>query len=217
MPYRYGHRVAPEMIVLNLGYVALLGSTQMRTIPRIRVVLLIASAGFMSFAVLTGIWSMLIWNLVTVTLHVVSLGRHARRDRPIELTDDEERCRRETFPAASVADFRAAWSAGVERRLTNTVLTTRGAPARALSLITAGTIEIRDRGRVLAQLRPGSFVGEVSVLGDAPACADAVAIGDATIRQWSVDDLTALENTRPAAALVLRRAATADGFRKLVP
>lgn len=206
-----------ETIVLNMAYVAMLGSTHMRTATRIRVMLLVASVGFTAFAVLTGIWSMLAWNLVTSALHIVSLVRQVRAGRSVELSDLETRWRQYTFPTASPAAFRAAWAAGRERRMTDAVLTTLGHAPPALSLIVDGSVEVRDGGHLLARLGPGAFVGEMGTLRDRPACADAATVGDVTVRQWSAHDLATLADADPAAERELRRAATADALAKLVP
>ncbi len=62
------------------------------------------------------------------------------------------------------------------------------APGDAIYFISAGSIEIKKRGRTLFTRHRGECVGEMALLEDAPRSAAAVAETDAVLLRWSKED-----------------------------
>jgi CRP-like cAMP-binding protein len=74
-----------------------------------------------------------------------------------------------------------------------------GVRTGALVVLVQGVLEVRRAGRAVVRMsEPGSIVGELGLLLDAPASADVVAVGPAVVRR--IDDADELFATSPAFA-----------------
>jgi CRP-like cAMP-binding protein len=71
-------------------------------------------------------------------------------------------------------------------------LITEGAHGREFMIILDGTAVVRRRGRKIADLGPGDFLGEVAVIANTPRTADVIATSDMTIEVLTSNELAAL-------------------------
>ena len=67
-----------------------------------------------------------------------------------------------------------------------------GDVGREFMIILDGSAAVRRRGRKIADLGPGDFLGEVSVLSGAPRTADVVATTDMTVEVLTGGELSSL-------------------------
>jgi len=81
-----------------------------------------------------------------------------------------------------------------------TRLMDEGAFSHEFLLITAGKAEVRREGKLLAQLGPGDFAGEIGVLRDARRNASVVAVTDLTAIVMTDRDLRHVAREMPSVA-----------------
>ena len=73
-----------------------------------------------------------------------------------------------------------------------------GDVGREFMIILDGTAVVRRRGRKIADLGPGDFLGEVSMLSGAPRTADVIATSTMTVEVLTRSELSALLDENPA-------------------
>jgi CRP-like cAMP-binding protein len=81
-----------------------------------------------------------------------------------------------------------------------THLISEGTSSHEFLLITAGTAEVRREGRLLAELGPGDFAGEIGVMRDARRNASVVATTDLTAVVMTGRDLREIVREMPSVA-----------------
>lgn len=94
------------------------------------------------------------------------------------------------------------------------VLTREGAPLDQLYFVVEGTVEVA-KGDTITQIEPGSFIGEIAWLTDAPASAT-VSVGQGTqLLRWTHEDLARLTRRSPALQVALVAHLNVDLARKV--
>lgn len=186
--------------MLNLAYVALLASTQTRTISWLRGVLIAGSICFISFGAIEGITSMIIWNIVIGGLHLARLVRDHATRRSVVLSRSECATRDDLFPEMSDFEFNLLWRLGSEKRFEDTKIIGRGEKPAFVGVILDGVVEIRREGQTFRGLRRGALIGEMSFVSGAPASVEVVAVGQVTMHSWQQQEVKSLEQVHPAAA-----------------
>ena len=86
------------------------------------------------------------------------------------------------------------------------VLMREGEPADCFFVLLEGEIEVRRRGRLLARLGAGSFVGEMALLSRSPRTATVTATTPLRVLTIAGDDFVALLDGIPALWLKVARA-----------
>jgi CRP-like cAMP-binding protein len=81
-----------------------------------------------------------------------------------------------------------------------TLLISEGTSSHEFLLITAGTAEVRREGKLLAELGPGDFAGEIGVMRDARRNASVVATTDLTAVVMTGRDLREMVREMPSVA-----------------
>lgn len=79
-------------------------------------------------------------------------------------------------------------------------LTEEGAPGREFMIIVEGTATVKRKGRVLAQLGPGDFFGELAVVAGVPRTATVIADTDMTIETLNRREFSSLLDESPRIA-----------------
>ncbi len=107
------------------------------------------------------------------------------------------------LPGESVRALAASLQA--EEHAAGAVVFREGEAADALYLVESGLVEVRRGGEPLAALGPGSFVGELGLLLEAPRSADLVAVTETKLWVLHHDAVTDLLEQHPAIGLEMSR------------
>lgn len=186
------------VVVLNIAYVALLGSSFADRIMRIRIALVAAAVAFIIYGSLEGIWSMVVWNLVIGSMHISRLVRDYRKQRSISLSEDEVVIRDEFFAGLSDFDFHLLWHLGETKTYRDQRYIEAATRPRSVALILSGVALIERNGELLRGLTRGALIGEMSFVSDRDAEVDVVADGELVLREWDQRILASLDQVTPS-------------------
>lgn len=110
------------------------------------------------------------------------------------------------FELCSRRDLRRIAALAVEQELDHgTELIREGEPAREFYVVVDGEVDVRRRGRRVARLGPGSFVGEIALLSRSPRTATVVAASPLRVLTISGRDFVALLDSMPELWLKVAR------------
>lgn len=160
-------------------------------------------------------WGGVVVALVFGTIHAVQLARIRRKKTRSTLNAQEKALRAWLFPSMGDMDFRQLLQVG-NRNITpaGTFLATQGEPLDQLHVIIQGAAHVIFNGMVVATLRDGSLVGEVSFFRDDVATASVVAQTDLNILSLGRTELRKLLNERDSMKQALHESIGRDlGFK----
>lgn len=181
---------APDFAALNLAYTLLLAGAFCKSLNRVRFLLVLAAASFVSFGAIQGIQSMVVWNLIIGGLNLQRLITGLLRDALVRLTIEQETLRQRFFPDIAPADFLRLWTLGEDVRCVDDLIVAAGSAPHRLHLVLRGTVQIKQDGDVLAVLGSGAVIGQVESPPFLSPSADWQAAGAVWLRSWRLADLT---------------------------
>jgi CRP/FNR family transcriptional regulator, cyclic AMP receptor protein len=95
-----------------------------------------------------------------------------------------------------------------------TRLINEGTSSHEFLLITSGTAEVRRAGKLLAELGPGDFAGEIGVMRDAKRSANVVATTELTALVMTGRDLREVTREMPSVAAQIDSAISERSLRQ---
>lgn len=210
MPIRVKRMLEP-VVILNLAYIALLGSTFTRQLVWLRTMLVLAAIAFIAYGSIESIRSMVIWNILIGSMHLFRIARDYRQQRSVGLTDAERVLRDEFFPGLGDFDFNLLWCMGSRRDYAaDELLIGKESQPDTVSLIMDGTAVIERDGVVTRGIRRGGLLGEMSFVSGQAADVDVRARGHVVVQQWEQRQLASMDQVHPASARAFRSLMSRD-------
>lgn len=202
----------------NLSYLILLGSyfaTDMARLRRLAVLGLCLQAVAAYASGLQSAWIAVFWLVVLAVINGVRMLAKSKVAEPADLTIDEEAQRLWLFPTMTRDDYVLLVRAGTRSVIgSGTFLATQGEKIDLLHFITQGAAHVIANGMVVATLREGSLVGEVSFFRDDVATASVVAQGDIKVLSFAREPLRQLMNNHESLQRALHESIGRDlGFK----
>lgn len=142
------------------------------------------------------LWTSIFWCLIIIALNIYQVILILLYRRKSGLNTREQELYNELFRAMDLSNFRkmmktARWEVLPENR----VVIVENEPADRLFLLSKGVAEVSLMGRPIAQIRSGSFIGEMSLLtGQMPNATVRVRQG-ATLISWTKHEIHHLQET----------------------
>lgn len=119
------------------------------------------------------------WNLFSaiiqvswITLSIVGIARVWLVTNMLRFTDEEKALLANRFPTLRAIDAKKLLDAGdwIDGQIGD-VLTEQGTPVQALAYLTDGGVDVDVGGKIIAQVGPGQFIGEMACMTSGPASA----------------------------------------------
>ena len=205
-------------IVGHLAYILLITSMLMRQMVWLRL-LVIASAlvGILYSIVWLNDPVSSFWETLLVTVNVVQLMITWRQNRLASFSDAERAFALRRLRGLSPGEQRRLLDCGHwEDMNPGTQMTRQGGTPVDLFFISEGRADVSIDGRVIAECGAGSYVGEMSLIGDAPASATVSAIEPTKVWRISREALAGFDRDHPTWLAVIEAGIARDMRNKIM-
>lgn len=167
---------APGTTAGHLSYVLLVLSMMMRAMVWLRVIAVAAGGASFAYG-----WFWLndpvtvVWEAVFVLTNLIQLAIMAYEQRNRPLNEDERVLVDAVLPGADMAQIRRLLALGEAGTAPpETVLFSQGDTPGQLIVLTRGTVQVEQHGKVIGACGEGDFLGEISFQSGNPASADVI-------------------------------------------
>jgi hypothetical protein len=135
-------------------------------------------------------WGNVIWSLIWIIVNTIQIILLIRTKSDLKLSDDEYRIYKLVFTPLNQRNFKklitkARW----ESVKAGTILVQEGVHLSKLILIFSGVAEVKIEGQLVAYLRDGNFIGEMSFITGNKTSAKVTALSEIKFLTWDKEDL----------------------------
>ena len=205
--------------MVHVANVLYLCSYLVRDILWLRVLSVAAGLSLMPYYCRCGdhpLWAPITWNALFAFVNLVQIAILVAERWPRRLPTPERQLYERVFSEMSVGEFlklakKAAW----RDVPTGERVVTQGAVVPELMVLAAGAMAVRAGDRMIADLEPGQFIGEMSFLSGNRAAADVVATEPCRVLAWPQPTLGRLLDRSSTLSFKLRAVLGRDVVAKL--
>ena len=153
----------------------------------------------------TPLWSALFWQSMFIAINAVQLFFLYREKKPVNLTRDQQRLHllvfrslnpKELLKLLAIAEWREAGK--------GETLIKEGIIIDELYLLFSGSVEVKTGNKVLAHIRDGGFMGEMSYITGRPTSAELITNEPIRYLSWLKSDLEKFFIKHPAIKSVMQ-------------
>ncbi|HEY8279976.1 MAG TPA: cyclic nucleotide-binding domain-containing protein [Bdellovibrionota bacterium] len=179
--------------IAQIGYLLTLVSYGVRNVAWLRSIAIAASSAaiYYSFVVADEpLWIPILWHALFVLMNGVHLVLSRWRSRDVKLDALEDFLAKTVlmnFPPAEVKSFSSL--AGEGELPSGSQMIRAGTSIQHLFCILKGKVDVLAQGKKVAELGPGRFVGEMSLLTRSATRADVVAAADLKLLVWTHENI----------------------------
>lgn len=183
-------------LIVHVGYSLMLCALVARDVLWLRALLVGAQSLIAIYAWRLGVSSITAWNVLFVVINSLWVLRILRERRGVTLPESLRAIHGDHFAALTPPEFLRLWNQG--RRMSfSGRLTTAGEYPESLFFLLNGSVRVSQGGTLIAELPPGYFIGEMSLLTGEPANADAEAGDVLEVISWPTAELRAIRQQNP--------------------
>jgi CRP-like cAMP-binding protein len=163
------------------------------------------------------LWEVIYWNLAFMAINIVQIAIIFRERSQVQFTEEERELYETIFKDFAPFEFMKLLRVGRWREAkTDAVLAAEGKDLEHVMLIYNGLVHVEVRGQKLAQLKDGSFIGEMSFIAGGAATATVRAAQNTRYLAWSKRDLTDLLDRNPSMRFAMQTVFSTDLTKKLI-
>lgn len=185
------------LLLVNIGYALMLIALLARDILWLRGILVLAQSTFIAYGVVNDLPPAVYWNALFILINGYQIAHILAERRAVALPQHLRDLYETKFAALTRNEFQHFWDWGEINEYESGIIYREGDDHDEVILILAGEVRIVRRGRELARLGPGDFLGEISFLTGRSASADSIADGYVQYIGWNKERLWHLQEKKP--------------------
>ena len=168
----------------------------------LRIVSIVASlfSVFYNYVIpLEPMWLAINWNFIFIGVNLFNIGVILYEKRAVKMDAKNEELYSTLFKDMTPVEYlKISRAAQWETLKPNMRVITQGMPVPDLYLIYNGTVDVAVDGKMVAQLKDGQFVGEMSFLTEKSATATCIVKHDAECLVWKQPEFKDLLKRNPS-------------------
>ncbi|MBV9211703.1 MAG: cyclic nucleotide-binding domain-containing protein [Acidobacteria bacterium] len=163
------------------------------------------------------LWVVIHWNLLFLTINLVQVAIIIKERREVSFSEEEKELYETLFKNFAPFEFMKLLRIGqwLEAQQ-DEVLAIEQKELANLMLIYNGLVRVEAEGETLAQLKDGSFIGEMSFITGGTATATVKAVAPTRYLSWSKADLRQLFQRNPSMRFAMQTVISTDLTKKLM-
>lgn len=163
------------------------------------------------------LWVVIYWNLLFLAINLVQIVIIMKERREVSFSEEEQELYETLFKNFAPFEFMKLLRIGewLEAKQ-DQVLAIEKKQLDDVMLIYNGLVKVEADGQTLAQLKDGSFIGEMSFITGGDATATVRAIEPTRYLSWSKADLKKLFNRNPSMLFAMQTVLSTDLTKKLM-
>lgn len=165
----------------------------------------------------TPLWVVIYWNILFLVINLVQIAIIMKERREVSFTDEEQEIYETLFQSFAPFEFMKLLRVGkwLDAKK-GQILAFEKRQLDDVMLIYNGLVKVEADGQTLAQLKDGSFIGEMSYITGGHATATVRAIEPTRYLSWSKKDLSKLLNRNPSMRFAMQTVLSTDLTKKLM-
>ncbi len=162
-------------------------------------------------------WLAINWNIVFVLVNVYHIAVIVYEKRPIKMAPKDKELYETLFRELTPVEFLKITKISEWKTFKcGERIIRHGTPVTDLILIYNGTVDVAVDGKMVAQLKDGQFVGEMSFLTEKPATADCIVKHDCECLVWKQPEFKDLLKRNPSLYFTIQSLLSAQVSSNLV-
>ncbi len=182
----------------------------------VSIVASIAAIAYNFYAPQSPLWLVIYWNVAFIALNAIHLSILLRERRSVAFTDEEKEMFETMFHGFSPVEFMRLLRVGRWMDAApGTAIVREGELNENMMLLYSGSATVSAAREEVAQLRPGSYIGEMSFITGEPARATVKANDRVRYYAWPKDELEKLLERNPQMNTAFQNEMNLDLAKKL--
>jgi hypothetical protein len=176
-----------------------------------------AGIAFNYFVPATPLWTIIYWNVLFAIINVVQIGIIIKQRSGVHFTEEEKELHDTLFKNFAPFEFMKLMRVGkwLEAKQ-GEILATETKPIDSIMLIYNGLVGVESKGKEVAKLKDGNFIGEVSFITGGAATATVRALMPTRYVAWPKEAISRLLNRNPSMRFAMQAMLSTDLSKKLM-
>jgi len=165
----------------------------------------------------TPLWTVIYWNMLFAVINIVQVAIIIKQRSGVHFTEEEKELHDTLFKNFAPFEFMKLMRVGkwLEAKQ-GEILATEEKPIDSIMLIYNGLVAVESKGKELARLKDGNFIGEVSFITGGAATATVRALMPTRYVAWPKKDISQLLNRNPSMRFAMQAMLSTDLSKKLM-
>ena len=161
--------------------------------------------------------TMIYWNVLFALINLVQVAIIIKQRSSVHFTEEEKELHDTLFKNFAPFEFMKLMRVGkwLEAKQGD-ILATEQKPIDSIMLIYNGLVEVESKGKEVARLKDGNFIGEVSFITGGAATATVRALGPTRYVAWPKEAIKQLLNRNPSMRFAMQAMLSTDLSKKLM-
>lgn len=206
-------------IATHLASILIMLAYLLKDILWLRLLTILSCLATITFAYLvTGgpYWTIISWNLLFTAINIVQIAIIIKERAGVKFTEVEKELHETLFKNFAPFEFMKLMRIGkwLEAKK-GEVLAVEQKSLDKVMLIYNGLVGVESKGQSVAQLKDGSFIGEISFITGGEATATVRALEPTRYLSWPKEEIRKLLNRNPSMKFAMQAVFSTDLTRKL--
>ena len=165
----------------------------------------------------TPLWTVIYWNVLFAVINIVQVAIIIKQRSGVNFTEEEKELHDTLFKNFAPFEFMKLMRVGkwLEAKQ-GEILATEERPIDSVMLIYNGLVAVELKGKELARLQDGNFIGELSFITGGAATATVKALQPTRYVAWPKKDISQLLNRNPSMRFAMQAMLSTDLSKKLM-